>query len=184
MIDKRRGRNSREVMRSRRSKPPITNPAPSGAVGGQYKPLGDHQLKQIYDTALRMLAELGMGGSPQMLTDQALAYGAKVNNKGRLCFPKSMVEDIIDGACKSFVLHGRDPKHSFEVGGDQVYFGTGGAAVQTLDLESHVYRPSTLEDLYGFTRLVDTLPNISWFTRCCVPTDVADAFELDVNTAY
>ncbi|MCP3689238.1 MAG: trimethylamine methyltransferase, partial [Gammaproteobacteria bacterium] len=47
-----------------------------------------------------------------------------------------------------------------------------------------VYRPSTLEDLYGFTRLVDTLPNISWFTRCCVPTDVADAFELDVNTAY
>ena len=71
-----------------------------------------------------------------------------------------------------------------EVGGDRVYFGTGGAAVQTLDLDSHVYRPSTLTDLFDFTRLVDSLPNISWFTRCCVATDVPDILELDVNTAY
>ncbi|MCP4188491.1 MAG: trimethylamine methyltransferase [Gammaproteobacteria bacterium] len=184
MSEKRRGRNSREAMRARRSKPSIINPAPPGSVGGQYKPLNDHQIKQIYDTALRMLAELGMGDSPQELTDQASKCGATINELGRLCFSQSMVEDIIDQACKSFVLHGRDPKHSFEVGGDRVYFGTGGAAVQTLDLDSHVYRPSTLEDLYDFTRLVDTLPNVSWFTRCCVPTDVPDAFELDVNTAY
>ncbi len=184
MSSKRRGRNSRENMRARRSKPSAVNPAPPGSVGGQYKPLSDHQLKQVYTTALRMLAELGMGDAPQELTDQALKCGAIVNDLNRLCFPQSMVEDIIDRACKSFVLHGRDPNHSFEVGGNRVYFGTGGAAVQTLDLESQVYRPSTLEDLYNFTRLVDTLPNISWFTRCCVPTDVPDAFELDVNTAY
>ncbi len=74
-----------------------------------------------------------------------------------------MVEDIIGRACQSFVFHGRDPRHSFEVGGQRVYFGTGGAAVQTLDLDTHRYRPSTRQDLYGFTRLADTLPNISWF---------------------
>ncbi len=95
-----------------------------------------------------------------------------------------MVEDIIDSACKSFVLHGRDEAHSFEVGGESVYFGTGGAAVQTLDLDTHLYRPSTLADLDAFTRLADRLQNISWFTRCCVATDVPDIFELDVNTAY
>ncbi|MEO1689416.1 MAG: trimethylamine methyltransferase family protein, partial [Pseudomonadota bacterium] len=33
-------------------------------------------------------------------------------------------------------------------------------------------------------RLQDTLDNVSWFTRCCIATDVADPFELDVNTAY
>ena len=47
---------------------------------------------------------------------------------------------------------------------DRVYFGTGGAAVQTLDLDSHVYRPSTLRDLADFTRLIDTLGSVSWFT--------------------
>jgi trimethylamine--corrinoid protein Co-methyltransferase len=181
---KRRRGGSRAAMLAKRSKPPAINPAPAGPTGGQYRPLTNTQVEQIYATAMRMLAELGMGDSPPALVEQALKCGATLNDLGRLCFSQDMVEDIIDGACKSFVFHGRDAKYSFEVGGDRVYFGTGGAAVQTLDLDSHIYRPSTLDDLFAFTRLVDTLPNISWFTRCCVATDVPDIFELDVNTAY
>ena len=87
-------------------------------------------------------------------------------------------------AAKKFVLNGRDEGRSIEVGGDKVHFGTGGAAVQTLDLDSGRYRPSTLRDLHDFTRLQDVLTNVSWFTRCCVATDVEDVFALDVNTAY
>jgi len=181
---RRRRGSSREAMHEKRSKPPSINPAPPGAVGGQYRPLTEQQLQQVYDTSLRMLAELGMGDAPPALSDQAQKCGATINAMGRLCFSRDMVEDIIDGACKSFVFHGRDDKHTFEVGGDRVYFGTGGAAVQTLDLDSHVYRPSTLQDLADFTRLVDQLPNLSWFTRCCVATDIPDIFELDFNTAY
>jgi len=171
-------------MLAKRSKPPAINPAPAGPVGGQYRPLTEIQVQQIYDTSIRMLAELGMGDAPPALVDQALKCGATINQLGRLCYSREMVEDIIDGACKSFVFHGRDEKYSFEVGGDRVYFGTGGAAVQTLDLDTHLYRPSTLSDLAAFTHLADRLPNISWFTRCCVATDVPDIFELDINTAY
>ena len=65
-----------------------------------------------------------------------------------------------------------------------MYFGTGGAAVNTLDLDTGLYRPSTLTDLHDFTRLQDTLDNVAWFTRCCIATDVPDNFDLDVNTAY
>jgi trimethylamine--corrinoid protein Co-methyltransferase len=153
-------------------------------VGGQYKPLSDNDIQAIYHSALRILEELGMGQAPQILIDQAVSKGAHLNKDGRLCFPKAMVEDTIDGACKSFVFHGRDARHDFEVGKDRVYFGTGGAAVQTLDLDTATYRPSTLEDLYDFTRLMDTLNNVAWFTRCCVATDVPDNFDLDINTAY
>ena len=181
---RRRGSKSRDEMLAKRSKPPAFNPAPPGPIGGQYRPLTDSQLRQIHDTALRMLAELGMGDVPPALEQRALERGAETNDLGRLCYPRAMVEDIIDGACKSFTLHGRDQRHSFEVGGDRVYFGTGGAAVQTLDLDSHVYRPSTLTDLADFTRLVDTLQNVSWFTRCCVATDVPEIIDLDINTAY
>ncbi len=180
----RRGRGSRAAMLARRSKPPAINPAPAGPVGGQYRPLTDLQVSQIYDTSLRMLAELGMGDAPPALREQALKSGATINDMGRLCFSRDMVEDIINISCKSFVFHGRDEKHTFEVGGDRVYFGTGGAAVQALDLDSHIYRPSTLLDLANFTRLADIMPNIAWFTRCCVATDVPDILELDVNTAY
>lgn len=175
---------SREAMHVLRSKPPKFDPCPPGQVGGQYQPLSEADIKAIYDTALRILEELGMGQSPDVLTDQALQCGALINDLGRLCFPRSMVEDIIDGAAKTFVFYGRDARHDFEVGGDRVYFGTGGAAVQTLDMESGVYRPSTLRDLYDFTRLADALKNVAWFTRCCVATDILDNFDLDVNTAY
>jgi len=119
---KRRG-GARDAMKAKRSKPPEIDPAPPGAVGGQYRPLTERQVQQIYDTSLRMLAELGMGDSPQALTDQAVKCGATINELGRLCFSRDMVEGIIDGACKSFVFHGRDEKHTIEVGGDRVYFG-------------------------------------------------------------
>ncbi len=180
----RRGHSSREAMLEKRSKAPAINPAPPGPVGGQYRPLTPPQLERIYATSMRMLAELGMGEAPPALRERALECGATINELGRLCYSQAMVEDIIDGACKSFTFHGRDEKHSFEVGGDRVYFGTGGAAVQTLDLDTHLYRPSTLRDLADFTRLVDTLENVSWFTRCCVATDLPEIIDLDIHTAY
>lgn len=160
------------------------NPCPPGQVGGRYRPLSESEMTQIYAMALRLLDELGMGEVPDKLRQVAEAEGARTNGLGRLSFPPALIEDIIDGAAKSFVFHGRDPNRDFELGGSRVHFGTGGAAVQTLDLESGLYRPSTLRDLYDFTRLVDSLTNVSWFTRCCIATDLEDNFELDVNTAY
>lgn len=160
------------------------DPAPPGQIGGQYRPLNPHQLDTILDTAYRILAEIGMSEVPKVVMEMAVSKGAQLADNGRLLFPRGFVEDIITGAAKRFVFHGRDPAHDFEIGGERVHFGTGGAAVQTLDLHSGRYRPSTLEDLHDFTRLIDTLENVSWFTRCCVATDVPDNFDLDVNTAY
>ncbi|MBZ0262501.1 MAG: trimethylamine methyltransferase family protein [Hyphomicrobiales bacterium] len=182
-IRRRSGGRSARVA-SRLSAIPEVNPCPPGQTGGEYRPLSEAGLRAIYDTALRLLTDLGMGEVPERFRKLALSKGASLNRQGRLCFPKALIEDIIAGACKSFVYHGRDPKHDFEIGGQRVYYGTGGAAVRTLDIETGRYRPSTLADLYDFTRLIDTLANVSWFTRCCVATDVADNFDLDVNTAY
>ncbi len=178
----RRGRARRKA--ARLAGEGMQNPCPPGREGGRYRPLSESQLKQITDSAYRILHEIGMGDAPPVLRDKALEKGAVVNELGRLTFPRSFVEDIVAGAAKGFVLHGRDEAHDLEIGGERVYFGTGGAAVQTLDVDSGLYRASTLKDLYDFTRLIDTLENISWFTRCCVATDVTNSFELDVNTAY
>lgn len=178
---KRAGRRERLA---RRAAGPPTSPCPPGQSGGQYRPLGDKELRDIYETALRLLAELGVGEVPARLAERMIASGAQDSGAGRLLFPRDLVEEAIGRAAKTFVLHGRDESRSIEVGGERVYFGTGGAAVQTLDLDTGRYRPSTLRDLHDFTRLQDTLVNVSWFTRCCVATDVPDILDLDVNTAY
>ncbi len=167
-----------------RAAKPVIDPCPPGQIGGSYKPLTEFELRRIHDTALDLLEKLGMGEVPPRLREDLLAAGATDNGAGRILFPPALVEAAIDQAAKTFVLHGRDPDRSIEVGGNRVYFGTGGAAVQTLDMTSGLYRPSTLVDLHDFTRLQDTLANVSWFTRCCVATDVPDNFDLDVNTVY
>ena len=160
------------------------DPCPPGQIGGAYKPLSQVGLENIFDTALRLLSELGMGEVPDRLREDLLAAGAQDGDAGRILFPRSLTEDAIAKAAKTFILHGRDESRSIEVGGNKVYFGTGGAAVQTLDLDDGTYRPSTLADLHNFTRLQDTLANVSWYTRCCVATDLPDNFDLDVNTVY
>ena len=177
---KRGGRKERLALRAAK---PIVDPCPPGQIGGMYKPLTEDEIRRIYGTALDLLEKLGMGEVPERLRADLLAAGA-VEREGRVLFPPALVEEVIDQAAKTFVLHGRDEDRSIEVGGNRVYFGTGGAAVQTLDIETGLYRPSTLNDLHDFTRLQDTLANVSWFTRCCVATDVPDKFDLDVNTAY
>ena len=178
---KRAGRKARTAARA--AGPPM-NPAPPGQSGGQYAPLTPLEIQHIYDTALRLLADLGMGEVPDRLRDTLTAAGAVTMPDGRVALPRTLVEDAIDHAPKTFPLHGRDPARSIEVGGDAVHFGTGGAAVQTLDRTTRTYRPSTLADLHDFTLLQDTLTNVSWFTRCCIATDLPDEWALDVNTAY
>lgn len=168
---------------ARRRLPPLVNPCPPGQIGGAYRPLSEAQMRAIYETALRLLSELGMGEVPDVLARQFLACGAE-RAGDRVLFPREMVERIVAMAAGDFIFHGRDPARSIHVGGERVYFGTGGAAVQTLDLDSGTYRSSTLRDLYDFARLQDTLTNVSWFTRCCVATDLPDILDLDVNTVF
>ncbi len=178
---KRAGRAARMALRARG---PAVNPCPPGQIGGAYKPLTDPEIAAIYETALDLLARLGMGEVPERLAARLLAAGAVQGEGGRLMFPRSLCENVIAAACKRFVFHGRDPDRSIEVGGSAVHFGTGGAAVLVLDLDTGLYRPATLADLHDFTRLQDGLTNISWFTRNCIATDVPDPYDLDVNTAY
>ncbi|WP_420012667.1 trimethylamine methyltransferase family protein [Tateyamaria sp.] len=178
---RRAGRKAR--MAARAAGPPA-NPAPPGQAGGRYKPLSDADLHAIYQTALRLLSDLGMGEVPDRLRRTLENAGASSKPDGRVSLPRALVEEAIDRAPETFPLHGRDPKRSIEVGGTSVHFGTGGAAVQTLDRQTRLYRASTLADLHDFTRLQDSLTNVSWFTRCCIATDLPDEWTLDVNTAY
>lgn len=177
---KRGGREGRLKLRATEG---VFDPAPVGSLGGQYRPLTEGDCQSIYDAALQILDEIGMGDVPPKLRDQCLARGARAAGD-RILFPANMVETIVAGSAKEIRLAGRDPARSITVGGDRVYFGTGGAAVQMLDLDSGLYRPATLNDLYDVTRLIDGLDNISWITRPTVATDIPDNFDLDLNTAY
>lgn len=97
------------------------DPKKPGQTGGAYRPLSDADVKRIDNAAKDVLEHIGMGEVPKVISDLAVARGCSVDEHGRLRFPRAFVEDVIAGAARNFVLHGRDPKHDIEVTGTKVH---------------------------------------------------------------
>lgn len=149
-----------------------------------YAPLSDADAEAVHRAALEVLAEVGMTKATPRVLQAALAHGCWQDEAGRLRFPPEIVDKCLQSAAKSFIVHGRDPALDFEARNGLVNFATGGAAVMMLDRKTKTYRPSLLSDLYDLARVANDLTNIQWFARPVVATDVADNFDLDVNTIY
>ena len=138
----------------------------------------------MHHAALDILENIGLADAIPSCVEAITAVGGHLSENGRLLFPPALVEDMLAKAAKPLVLHGRDPRHDMDLSGQRVHFGTAGAAVHLVDLESGIYRDSTLRDLYDIARLVDTRDNIHFFQRAVVARDVEDPLELDINTTY
>ena len=175
------GRAARRKLRSTASTGRVVQP---GLEGGRYKPLSDRDVERIHHTALDVLENIGMANPLPVLREHALARGCRMDERGRLLFPRALVEDVIADAPKSFVLHGRDPAHDLEFGGARVHFNPGGEGVRTIDFETGEYRPSTVIDVYDFARLVDRLEHVHDFSRVVVSTEIEDLLANDLSTAY
>ena len=150
----------------------------------QLKVLTDDEVAKVHRASLTLLENIGIANPTPRVIEAATAKGCQLDDRGRLLFPSSLVEDMIDVAAKTFVVHGRDPLYDWQAKNGNVNLCTGGAAVTMLDINSRDYRPSNIDDLYDLARLCDTLENIQWFTRPVVATEIDDLFALDTNTIY
>jgi trimethylamine--corrinoid protein Co-methyltransferase len=155
-----------------------------GVLGGAYRPLSDRDLQRIHATVLDVLEKVGMGDPPAAVQALALAKGCRLTERGRLCFPRSLVEDVIAQAGRNFTLHARDPAWSLDLRDSRVHYGASGVAVLVPDFKTGRYRPSTMLDLYDFARLVDVLENVHFFNRPVIGRDIEDTRLHDINMAY
>jgi len=156
----------------------------TGVSGGTYTPLSQRDMARIHETALDVLENIGMADPVPRLLEAALEKGCTLSDKGRLLFPRALVEDCIAGTPKTTHHLSRDKSWDIELSGKRVYFDPGGEAVSTLDIGANTYRPSTLVDLYDFARLTDNLGHLDTFGKVVVPTDVPNLRSHDINTAY
>ncbi len=156
-----------------------------GLSGGVYKPLSPRDIERISDTAFAILAKIGLSAVTDEIRDVATAKGAFLNAHGRLCFPRSLAEDLIAGAAREIVYHGRGPDRTVRSGGTRVYFATSGEAVRFVEPATGHYRPSTLLDLYDFFRMGDYLEHIDFCGQQVIATDICEDARLHaLNIAY
>ena len=153
-----------------RQAPPAAAARPvwPGMAGGRYAPLSDGDMQQIYDTALGLLENVGMGTPIAEYVEVVTRSGGWLDAEGRLHYPRALVERGIEMSAKEWIWHGFDDDTSIHVGGNRVHFGTAGAAVLIHDYETNRLRHSTIRDVYDCARLVDSFDHIHFYGRTCV----------------
>lgn len=166
------------------SDPDTAPPVWPGVLGGRLKPLDADEVTLVEETALHLLETLGLSQAIPSMIDKVTDAGGTIDPDGRLRFPRALVRRTLAEAQRGFTLCGQSPDHDLTISGARVHMSTGGAAPGVFDIETGVYRDSTLADLYDAARLVDAMENIHHFSRPVVARDVEDTALMDLNTVY
>jgi trimethylamine--corrinoid protein Co-methyltransferase len=146
-----------------------------GFSGGQYRSLEQTQVETIHRTALAVLEEVGVTyeeGFERFLPVLEKGGACVDRERARVTFPHAFITEHIARAPHQVFLYSRDGKNDLDLYHDRVYFGTGGAAINVLDLDTGQPRAARLDDLYYLGRLVDRLEHIHFYLRPCIPNDI------------
>jgi len=153
-------------------------------VGGKYRVLSRKDVERIHNASLETLEKTGIEVNSRTAFQIFKEKGARVDSsKRRVKIPRAMVDDAIDKAPSKIVLYGREEKYDLILENKRVYMGTGGTALNILDLKSREKRASTLEDVKKIARLVDALENIHFCLLPVYPNDLPRE-KVDVNRFY
>lgn len=157
--------------------------APPGLEGGRYRPLDEGDVERIVEGATIVLERTGIEVLPSPCREVFRAAGCRVDDeRDRVFIAPELVETALAGAASEVLLAGRAPRHDLRLGGERVYMGTGGQAVNVLHLDGGL-RDSVLADNYHIGRLVDALEHIHFYMRPVVCRDLA-VEDLDINQFY
>ncbi len=139
------------------------------AGAGRVAFLSEAQKRLIYDTALGILADVGM----KVLHDEGervmLDGGCRCDDAGLVHVPARLVEQARATAPASFTVYDRSGEPAMEVGGRNSYFGNGSDLMHLFDLESGERRLAALADVAVAARLCDALPEIDFVMSGAYP---------------
>ena len=125
-----------------------------------FRILSKDDLDAIHWATLDVLKETGIrivGGenSLKLLKKK----GCNVNlKKETVYFSPSEVEESLKKTSNVVTVHSpRNPKYDYRLDGRHIYFGTGGLDINTADLETGEWKPSTTNDVARIVKVTDAL---------------------------
>lgn len=152
--------------------------------GGSFKVFNDEELKAVHEASVNLLEKVGLKMHNERARQIFADNGATVDNESKIVkIPRSMLEDAIDSTPSRLVLCGREEKYDLVLEGANVYLGTGGTVLNTLDLETGKKRVTEVRDVAGYAKISDALENVAFFVINCYPKDVPTE-DVDINRFY
>jgi len=149
--------------------------------GHQYRPLKQSDIEAIHRASMEVLSEVGF----EVHQPEAFTYFKEVadfvdEEKKIIKVKEKTVNELLSSAPTTVTLYGRGEEHDCTLGSGEVYFGTGGTALNILDYGQKESRPATLQDLENVIRVVDKMENIDICLLPTYPSDI-DIDEVDIS---
>jgi len=140
-------------------------------------------VEQIVDEGLTILEKHGVMVENAEALGLLAGAGADVDpGSERVRIGRKLVQDCLGTTPASVTLFDREGSRAFTVGGDEVHFDPGSAAVTLLDHVTQAERKATTADVVDLYKLVETLEHIHFQSTALIASDVpgavADAFRL------
>ena len=156
-----------------------------GLDGGIYRPLSSSDVRHMNEAVVRLMSEVGIKVANDRAFELFKKKGVRTDDaKGLVFIPRTLLEDCIDSAPSDLILHGRgNPDNNIHVGGTRVHYGSGGTALNVLDLETGEKRLSTLKDVQDVSKLLDYLNNVHFQVVPVYPNDLPTE-KVDINRFF
>ncbi len=156
-----------------------------GLDGGLYRPFTDSDVRKVDDAITRLLSEVGIKVANERAFELFKAKGIETDEEKKLVYiPRGLLEDCIASTPSELILYGRgNPDCNIHVGGTRVHFGSGGTALNIIDLQTGQKRPSTLKDVQNVSKLMDYLDNAHFQVIPVYPNDLPIE-KVDINRFF
>ncbi len=159
------------------------------ALRPQYKPLSEPLLKKILAESYELLEKYGVFVENKEAKKLLKQAGVQINEKENRAFIKQeLVEKALSTSPSTVELYDRSGEQKYKVGGDNIHFDPGSAAVTVLDHKSKSQRKATTKDLVRFAKITDKLDNIDFQSTGIISSDVpefiGDSYRLYIGLQY
>jgi trimethylamine--corrinoid protein Co-methyltransferase len=140
-------------------------------------------VEKIVDEGLALLERYGVFVENPEALELLKSAGAQTDASGqRVRIDRVLVRNCLASTPPSVAMYDRSGERSYAVGGDEVHFNPGSAAVSLLDPKTGKERKARTKDVVAFGKLVETLEHIHFqstgLISSDVPAGVSDCYRL------
>ncbi len=127
--------------------------------------LTQQEMEEIHSKTLELLQEVGSIIDHEGAREMLKKAGCSVKGK-KVFFPAGLVEWAARQAPSHFHVYDRDGDLAMDLGGRNVYYGTGSDCPTILDVYTGEHRTFTYKDMEDGAKIIDALPEMD-FLMCC-----------------
>lgn len=151
--------------------------------------LDNKLIERIVSEARTLLCKLGVEIHNEFVLSLLAAHGATIDKqKKRAFFTEDIIEKSLKYAGSSFKLYDLMGEEAVDLGGFNVNFTPGSAAINILDYDSNKIKRPTTSDYVHYAKLMQKMNFIASQSTCMIPSDVperiSDSYRLYLSLLY